>query len=98
MRESVHYLIQVNDSVEATVELAKRMQNAGNFSALDKAREQVFYADAALEFAQSKNSQVQAEEALTRLLGLSERTAVTLPERLPDLPKSNGDLKVDRPI
>ena len=96
-RESVHYLTQVNDSAEATAEFAKRMQNVGNFSELDKAREQVFYADAALELAHAKNSQVQAEEALTRLLGLSERTAFTLPERLPDLPKSNGDLKEVKP-
>ena len=96
-RESVHYLSQVNDSAEATAEFAKRMQNAGNFSELDKAREQVFYADAALELAHAKNSQVQAEEALTRLLGLNERTAFTLPERLPDLPKSNDALKEVRP-
>ena len=93
VRESVHYLTQVNDSAEATAEFAKRMQKAGNFSALDKAREQVFYADAALELTQAKNKQVQAEEALTRLLGLSERTAFTMPERLPDLPKSNDNLK-----
>ena len=92
-RESVRYLTQVNDSAAATAEFAKRMQNAGNFSELDKAREQVFYADAALELAHAKNSQVQAEEALTRLLGFSERTVFTLPERLPDLPKSNDDLK-----
>ncbi len=96
-RESVHYLTQVNDSAEATAEFAKRMQNAGNFSELDKAREQVFYADAALELAHAKNSQVQAEEALTRLLGLSDRTAFTLPERLPDLPKSNDALKEVKP-
>ena len=96
-RESVHYLTQVNDSAAATAEFAKRMQNAGNFSALDKAREQVFYADAALELAHAKNSQVQAEEALTRLLGLNERTAFTMPERLPDLPKSNDDLKQVKP-
>ena len=92
-RESVHYLTRVNDSAEATAEFAKRMQKAGNFSALDKAREQVFYADAALDLARAKNSQVQAEEALMRLLGLSERTAFTMPERLPDLPKSNDNLK-----
>jgi outer membrane protein TolC len=96
-RESVHYLTQVNDSAEATAEFAKRMQKAGNFSELDKAREQVFYADAALELTQAKNKQVQAEEALTRLLGLNERTAFTLPERLPDLPKSNDDLKQVKP-
>ena len=96
-RESVHYLTQVSDSAEATAEFAKRMQNAGNFSELDKAREQVFYADAALELAHAKNNQVQAEEALTRLLGLNERTAFTLPERLPDLPKSNDALKEVKP-
>ena len=96
-RESVHYLTQVNDSAEATAEFAKRMQNAGNFSELDKAREQVFYADAALELAHAKNSQVQAEEALTSLLGLRDRTAFTLPERLPDLPKSNDALKEVKP-
>jgi outer membrane protein TolC len=96
-RESMHYLAQVNDSAEATAEFAKRMQKAGNWSELDKAREQVFYADAALELAQAKNKQVQAEEALTRLLGLAERTAFTLPERLPDLPKSNDDLKQVKP-
>ena len=96
-RESVHYLAQVNDSAEATAEFAKRMQKAGNWSELDKAREQVFVADAALELAQAKNSQVQLDEALTRLLGLNERTAFTLPERLPDLPKSNGDLKEVKP-
>ncbi len=92
-RESVHYLTQVNDSAEGTAELAKRMQQAGNWSELDKAHEQVFYTDAALELAQAKNKQVQTEEALTRLLGLNERTAFTLPERLPDLPKSNDALK-----
>ncbi len=96
-RESVHYLNQVNDSAEATAEFAKRMQKAGNWSELDKAREQVFYADAALELARAKNSQVQAEEALTRLLGLSERTTFVLPERLPDLPKSNDELKEVKP-
>ena len=96
-RESAHYLTQVSDSAEATAEFAKRMQQAGNFSALDKAREQVFYADAALELAHAKNHQVQAEEALTSLLGLNERTAFTLPERLPDLPKSNDALKEVKP-
>jgi outer membrane protein TolC len=96
-RESVHYLSQVNDSAEATAELAKRMQQAGNWSELDKAREQNFYTDAALEYARAKNNQVQAEEALTRLLGLHEPDAFRLPERLPDLPKSNDDLKEIHP-
>ena len=95
--ESVRYLGQVNDSAEATAEFAKRMQIAGNFSELDKAREQVFYADTALELTQAKNNQVQRDEALTRLLGLSERTAFTLPARLPDLPKSSDDLKDVKP-
>ncbi len=36
---------------------------------------------------------MQAEEALTRLLGLKSRTGFKLPERLPDLPKSNDALR-----
>jgi len=96
-RESVHYLTQVNDAAEATAEFAKRMQKSGNFSLLDKAREQVFYADAALDLARAKNSQVQADEVLTRLLSLQERTAYILPARLPELPKSNDDLKEVKP-
>ena len=96
-QESVHYLTQVNDSAEATSEFAKRMQQAGNWSALDKAHEQVFYADAAIDLAQAKNKQVLAAEALTRLLGLNARDAFMLPERLPDLPKSNDDLKEVHP-
>ena len=96
-KESVSYLTQVNNSAEATAEFAKRMQQAGNFSELDEAREQVFYADAALELARAKNRQVQAEEALTRLLGLQTRTAFSLPVRLPNLPKSNDDLREIQP-
>jgi outer membrane protein TolC len=92
-RESEQYLSQVRDSAAATAELAKRMQQAGNWSELDKAREQSFYADSAIELTQAKNKQIQAEETLTRLLGLSKRDAFTLPERLPDLPKSSVELK-----
>ncbi|PCI53032.1 MAG: RND transporter [Methylophilaceae bacterium] len=92
-RESVHYLTQVSESAEATAELAKRMRKAGNWSELAKAREQVFYAEAALDLTRAKRKLVLKEESLTRLLGLNNRTAFALPKRLPDLPKSYALLK-----
>ena len=59
----------------------------GNFNKLQRAREQSFYADAALNLARAEQAQRAARERLTRLLGLwGAQTAFTLPERLPDLP------------
>ena len=92
-RESVKYLSQVETSAEATAEFAKRMRTAGNFNKLELAREQTYYSETALDLAQAENHQLQANEALTRLLGLDDTTAFTLPERLPDLPKSSESLK-----
>jgi outer membrane protein TolC len=90
--ESLRYMQQVMQAAQASAELAKRMQQIGNFSKLQRAREQSFYADAALNLARADQVQRSARERLTRLLGLwADRatgpTAFTLPERLPDLPK-----------
>ena len=85
--ESVHYMKQVMTAAESSAELAKRMKQAGNWSTLDQAREQGFYADAALGYARAKQSHINAHEQLTRLMSLwGEQTKFTLPERLPDLP------------
>jgi len=92
-KESMRYLTQVKNVSEATAALAKRMNEAGNWNLLDQAREHSFYLDAVLDLEKAKNNQVQAEEALTRLLGLKSRTGFKLPDRLPDLPKSNDALK-----
>lgn len=91
--ESVRYLEQVKSSAEATAEFAKRMKKAGNWNALELAREHGFYADAALDLARAENARTQADEHLTQLLGLQDSAAFQLPERLPDLPKSSEALK-----
>jgi outer membrane protein TolC len=85
--EQTKYSEQVKASAEASAELARRMVKAGNFNKLEQAREQSFYADAALDYASAKNRQNASYEALARLLGLSINDFV-LEDRLPDLPKS----------
>ncbi|MEO7403192.1 MAG: TolC family protein [Burkholderiales bacterium] len=91
--EAVRYLRQVQSVAAASAELARRMAQVGNWSKLNQAREQGFYADAALNVARAERSQNSAREQLTRLLGLwGEQIAFKLPERLPDLPKEAADL------
>ncbi len=90
--EQVRYSAQVKESAEASAELARRMVKAGNFNKLQQAREQSFYADAALDYASATNKQVSAYEALSRLLGVSVNQ-FNLEERLPDLPKSLTELQ-----
>ncbi|SAK92747.1 outer membrane efflux protein [Caballeronia arationis] len=93
-QQSVAYAEQVRDSAEAVAELAQRMQQAGNFSKLDYAREQAFYADSAAQLAKTRQGSVSAREKLTRILGLwGSGAQYQLPDRLPDLPKSRPELK-----
>jgi outer membrane protein TolC len=92
-QEGVRYAQQVMRAAEASAELAKRMQQVGNFSALQRSREQAFYADAALGVARAERAERSAREKLTRLMGLwGPQTGFVLPERLPDLPQSAKDL------
>ena len=92
-QEGVRYAQQVMRAAEASAELAKRMQQVGNFSALQRAREQAFYADAALAVARAEQAERSARERLTRLMGLwGTQTGFLLPERLPELPQSAKDL------
>jgi outer membrane protein TolC len=92
-QEGVHYAQQVMRAAEASAELARRMQQVGNFSTLQRSREQAFYADAALGAARAEQAERAARERLTRALGLwGTQTGFVLPERLPDLPPSAKDL------
>jgi outer membrane protein TolC len=92
--ETVRYMRQVKQAAEASAELARRMQQVGNFTRLQRAREQSFHADAALNVARAEQAQRATRERLIRLLGLwGERTRFLLPDRLPDLPQE----PVDRP-
>jgi outer membrane protein TolC len=90
--ESLRYMRQVQEAAEASAELARRLQQAGNFNALMRLREQGFYADAALGLARAEQAQRASRERLTRLMGLwGEQLNFKLPERLPDLPDGPKD-------
>lgn len=91
--ETVRYLRQVQTAAEAGAELARRQALAGNWSRLQQAREQGFYADAALNLARAEQARGEAREQLIRLLGLwGTQTQFRLPERLPELPAAPSDL------
>ncbi len=90
--EGVRYMRQVKEVAEASAELARRMEAVGNFNKLARAREQAFYADAALGLARAEQAQRASRERLVRLLGVwGTQTQFTLPERLPDLPDAPKD-------
>ncbi len=88
-QQSLDYAQQVNRSAQASAELARRMQQVGNFTKLQRARQQVFYADAAAQLASSQHAATATREELTRQLGLTDEQAaqLQLPGHLPDLPK-----------
>jgi outer membrane protein TolC len=91
--EAVRYARQVQQAADAGTELAKRMEQVGNFNKLQRAREQSFSADAALSAAHAEQAQRSARERLTRLMGAwGAQTQFSLPDRLPDLPKAPLDL------
>ena len=85
----LQYASQINTTAEASAELAKRMQQVGNFNKLQRARQQVFYADSIAQLAAAQHGALAAREELVRQLGLTDAQAnqMKLPDRLPDLPK-----------
>lgn len=87
-QQSLGYARQVSDSAAASAELARRMQQVGNFNRLQRLREQAFQSDAATQLALAQQSALASREVLIRGLGLTEVQAgqLKLPERLPDLP------------
>jgi len=66
------------------------MQAIGNFSSLSRARQQVYYADAATNLTSARHAALASREALIRALGLTElqTASLTLPDRLPDIPET----------
>ncbi len=92
-RQSLQYAEQVNASAQASAELAQRMQQVGNFTKLQRQRQQVFYADSVAQLAAARHADTASREELVRLLGLTDVQAgqLQLPERLPDLPKEPRD-------
>ena len=93
-QQGVEYAKQVNSVAEAGAELAGRMASAGNWSKLDQAREQTFYAEATVGLARANKSAVATREKLTRLMGLwGADIQFQLPDRLPDLPEQPLDIQ-----
>jgi len=91
--ENARYTRQVHQAADASAELARRMEQVGNFSKLQRAREQALHADAALNLAQAEQARRAARERLTRRLGLwGPQAQFRLPERLPDLPPAPLEL------
>ena len=94
--QSTQYAQQVKATADASAEIARRMQSVGNFSKLQRAREQAFAADAVTQLARANQNALSTREALVRTLGLSDSqsAALKLPDRLPDLPASPRDESV----
>ncbi|MDF3836984.1 TolC family protein [Cupriavidus basilensis] len=91
--QSARYAEQVKNAAETGALFARDLARAGNVSALDHAREQAFYADAASQLARARQQALAAREQLTRRLGLWGTGAqYRLPERLPDLPTTRPAL------
>jgi outer membrane protein TolC len=90
--EAVRYQAKVKLAADAGAELARQMALVGNVSKLRQAREQAFYADAALNFARAEQTNRANRERLARLLGVSTSPGFRLPERLPDLPAALDEL------
>lgn len=87
--QAARYADQVRRAAETGALFARDLARAGNVSALDHAREQAFYADAAAQLARARERALSAREQLTRELGLwGADIAYTLPDRLPDLPRT----------
>ena len=90
--QSLAYLRQVKQAADAGAELARRMALAGNWTALQQAREHGFYAMATLALARGEQQRTRSREQLIRLLGLwGAQAQFTLPERLPNLPDQPTD-------
>lgn len=95
-QQAANYAEQVKTAADAGADLARRMQQVGNFSKLQRAREQAFYADAVAQLARARQAATSAREELVRTLGLSAEQAqrLALPDRLPDLPATPEDESV----
>jgi outer membrane protein TolC len=85
--QQADYARKVMQTAQASNELARRMEQAGNFNALSRAREQAFYADAQQLLNRAQAQEKAARQRLIRLLGLpADSPLLQLPTQLPPLP------------
>ena len=85
--QTVGALTQAQDAAEVSGDLARRLTQAGNWSRLQQARQQVHLVEAATDLARAQQAAFSAREKLVVLLGLWGAAAqFELPTQLPALP------------
>ena len=89
-QEQLMYAKQMNESAQASSELARRMRSVGNFTRLQQTHQHTMYAEAATLLLTSTQEAAEAREALIRTMGLNDAKAkaIALPERFQELPTS----------
>ncbi len=91
-RQKLNYALQVKDTADAAAELARRLEQAGNYNPLSRAREQAFAVDAQQALTRARQQETSTRIRLLRLLGLpSDITTLKLPDTLPALPDQLRD-------
>lgn len=73
---------------QADAQLARRLNEVGNFTATQRIRRQLFYSEAVVSHALLKQKASAAREKLVRLLGLTadQQRSLIIPDNLPKLP------------
>jgi outer membrane protein TolC len=86
--ELLTFVEKVQQSSEASAELAKRMADTGNFNKLQFLREQSLLSDSTLNLVLARQALFSSREKLKRQLGLWQNDeALQLPQRLPSVPQ-----------
>jgi len=81
------------EAADASAELARRQHDAGNLSDLDLANQEALAEQARLDLTRAEGDVLAARERLTQRMGLwGAQTQWRVPDRLPDLPPSEGSL------
>ena len=87
-RQVARYREDVATAAGTAAELARRMQTTGNFSRLQRAREQALAAEETANLIRARQNATAAGEALIQRLGLTpgQAQALRLPDQLPTVP------------
>lgn len=88
-RQQWLYAQQVHEVAQISATLAERMQAAGNFSALQRDQQRLFFTDAVVQLEGARHASDVAQERLGVLLGLTrpQQARLRLPDQLPQVPQ-----------
>ena len=79
-------LAQAASAAESAAKLAKELGETGAMNKLDQAREEAFYAELSTQLATTRQRALSERERLIQALGLTDGSALRLPQALPPLP------------